>query len=239
MQVEYSLDSAPGSPNATAAAEPLPLPAHDLLTPAKTPPRPGPPTAADVPRLSSSTASLAHRVLLGSILAEFLGPLTHDVVAVNWSIFPWLLNLQDTDLELSCIITPPPPSKLTHVLSFLEAVLDTFELQELTRGLFARAALCGMQSCMDTTLTGSRRYVQLAAELMKRERYARPLLAWDAFLPNLERLLLVVRPPSHILKNLLPTVCPPPSPDAAYFCPICTGRWLLCAATKPKTHKFC
>lgn len=212
VQVEYSPDSAPGSP--AAAADPVPLPAHDLLSTAKTPPRPRPPTAADGLRLPSAAASLAHRVLLGSILAEFLGPLTRVAVAVNWSIFPWLLNLQDKDLELSCAVTPPPPSKLTQVLSFLEAVLDTFELQELTRSVFARAALCGMQSCMDTVLTGSRQYVRLAAELMKRERYARPLLAWDAFLPNLERLLLVVRPPSHKLKNLLPIVRPPPSPDA-------------------------
>jgi hypothetical protein len=145
----------------------------------------------------------AHRVLLGSVVAEFLGPMVSQSRVIKLSIVPWLLELQDS----ADTYPSTGPSKLTQTLMFLEAVLDESEVRALANGLFARLALCSMSSKLSLNLPGSLPFVKLAAELMRLRHFGGALRAWKGLPAHIERLLLVRRPPSHELKNMLPKVC--------------------------------
>lgn len=176
----------------TAAPSPL------EATAAKPPPAP----TGVVPAAGGQQPSQVHRVLLGGTLAEFLGPLLMQPTTVPVFVFPWLLRRVEEDRERGT-------ERLPETLALLETILDTFELQEVARGVFARAAVAARRSCIGLSAAGSEPHVRLAAGLLARDRFAKLLFTWDQFMPTLERLLLVAKPPPHALRTMLPTVCSP------------------------------
>lgn len=145
------------------------------------------------PPPAAAAALSAQRVLLGSVLAEHLGPLVTRPTAVRASVVPWLLRLQDEGT-----------GGLARTLGLLEAVLDEFELRALAQALFARLGVLSISATVTLEAAGAEPVVRLAAALLARPGLGGAARAWPQLLPHLERLLTVRRPPSHELKKMIP-----------------------------------